>query len=200
MASQVIKFGRCVIATLLLVVCSASGATLSPEDAKKDIAGRAHAVIEILAHREFSELSRYVSEDKGVRFSPYAQVDTSADIVLKRGDLRNPHELQAVRTWGSYDGSGAPIRMSFAAYYNKFIYDRDFDRAPKIGYNEEFAKSNTTNNAGEVYPDSIVVEYYFPPPADDPEKATQWSALRLIFQKTGAEWFLVGVIHDQWTT
>jgi hypothetical protein len=171
---------------------------LSPAAARKEIAERAQKVIEILARRDLSQLSRFVSEEKGVRFSPYAQIDADSDVVLKPNDLRNPQKLQGIRKWGSYDGSGLPIQMSFVDYYRKFIYDRDFAHASKIGYNEAIAKSNTTSNANEVYPDSIVVEYYCPPPADQ-KNATGWSALRLIFQKAGTEWFLVGVTHDQWT-
>jgi hypothetical protein len=54
--------------------------------------------------------------------------------------------------------------------------------APRAAYNEVIAKDNTTSNASEVFPDSIVVEC---------RSGERWSALRLIFQKTGTEWFLV---------
>ena len=85
--------------------------------------------------------------------------------------------------------------MSFFAYYRKFVYDRDFAHAPQVTYNEIIAKGDTTGDASAAYPDdSIVVEYYFP--ADDKKL---WAALRLIFQRTGTEWLLAGVTHDQWT-
>jgi hypothetical protein len=198
-SKRLLRFAACSILSCTLFCHRAASETLSPDVARKEIAARAQKVIEILARRDPTQLSRFVSEEKGVRFSPYAWVDTDADVVLKPADLRNPRKLQNVRKWGSYDGSGLPIRMSFIAYYRKFIYDRDFAHAPKVGHNEVIAKSNTTNNTGEVYSDSIVVEYYWPPP-EDPEKANRWSALRLIFQKTGTEWFLVGVAHDQWAS
>ena len=194
------SFYRCsvlavVIGVLLAALCPAQ--SLSPTDARKAVAIEAHAVLEALGHQQFAALSQYVSADKGVRFSPYASIDKDADVVLTRRDLRSPRKLETVRKWGAYDGSGQPIQLSFLAYFRKFVWDRDFARA-KVGFNEASGKSNTANNASDVYPNDIVVEYYVAPPSDA-EKAAQWSSLRLVFEKTGSDWFLVGIVHDQWT-
>jgi len=42
------------------------------------------------------------------------------------------------------------------------------------------------------------VEYHFP--GIDPQYGgLDWRSLRLVFQQSGGEWYLVGIIHDQWT-
>lgn len=181
----------------MLCCALAHAEKLAPDAAKQAVGERAHMIVKLLAAGEFSRIAKFVDPQKGVRFSPYANIDTDSDVVLSCADLRSPSKLQAVRKWGAYDGSGAPIRLSFRRYYRQFIYDRNFAQAPKIGYNEQNAKSSTAGNIDDTYADAITVEYYFPPPNATEE--THWSALRLIFQRTGDDWFLVGIVHDQWT-
>jgi hypothetical protein len=40
-----------------------------------------------------------------------------------------------------------------------------------------------------------VVDYY----AESSEGEMDWRALRLIFQKRGRVWYLVGIAHNEWT-
>ena len=50
----------------------------------------------------------------------------------------------------------------------------------------------------EYYQSAVVVEFYFP--GFDPQYAgMDWRSLRLVFMQQGSDWFLVGIIHDQWT-
>ncbi|NLE25228.1 MAG: hypothetical protein GX625_07790, partial [Clostridiaceae bacterium] len=79
-----------------------------------------------------------------------------------------------------------------------FIYDVDFASAEKIGYNEILGHGNTLENSAEVYKDSMVVEYHFP--GLDPQyEGMDWRSLRIVFEKHNDTWYLVGIIHDQWT-
>jgi hypothetical protein len=103
-----------------------------------------------------------------------------------------------VYTWGIYDGSGLPINLTSAEYYNKFIYDVDFINAPEISYNRIIGKGSTINNAFEVYPNTIIVEYHFS--GFDPKyEGMDWRSLRLVFEEKDIVWYLIGIIHDQWT-
>ncbi len=174
-------------------------AELSPEAAKAALGTRAEQVLQALGKHSGPALAPFVDPAKGVRLSPYAQVDTDADVVLTRADLQNQAGLTKLRKWGSYDGSGLPIRMSFAAYSRKFIYDRDFLHAPQTAFNGTLEKGSTAINYQEAYPDAISVEYYFPPPTDS-AAAPKWASLRLLFQQHEKQWFLVGIVHNQWTT
>jgi len=103
-----------------------------------------------------------------------------------------------VYTWGIYDGSGLFINLTPAEYYNKFIYDVDFINAPEISYNRIIGKGSTINNAFEVYPNTIIVEYHFS--GFDPKyEGMDWRSLRLVFEEKDIVWYLIGIIHDQWT-
>ncbi len=103
-----------------------------------------------------------------------------------------------VYTWGIYDGSGLPINLTSAEYYNKFIYDVDFINAPEISYNRIIGKGSTINNAFEIYPNTIIVEYHFS--GFDPKyEGMDWRSLRLVFEEKDTVWYLIGIIHDQWT-
>ncbi len=103
-----------------------------------------------------------------------------------------------VYTWGIYDGSGLLINLTPAEYYNKFIYDVDFVNAPEISYNRIIGKGSTINNAFEVYPNTIIVEYHFS--GFDPKyEGMDWRSLRLVFEEKDTVWYLIGIIHDQWT-
>ena len=55
------------------------------------------------------------------------------------------------------------------------------------------------NNIPDFYPGGMMVEYHFP--GIDPEYGgLDWRSLRLVFIPYGEDWFLVGVVHDEWTT
>jgi hypothetical protein len=45
----------------------------------------------------------------------------------------------------------------------------------------------------------MIVEYYFPG-FDLQLQGMDWRSLRLVFTLYDNTWYLVGIIHDQWTT
>jgi hypothetical protein len=154
----------------------------------------AQEVILALKNKDMIKLAGFVHPQKGVRFSPYAYVDFKADLVFSRSQVENLFKDKTKYLWGYYDGSGEPINLTFAEYFEKFIYDRDFLNAKKISYNQTIGKGNTINNSFEVYPGAVIIEYHFP--GFDPQReGTDWESLRLVFK----EGHLVGIIHDLWT-
>lgn len=99
---------------------------------------------------------------------------------------------------GAFDGSGEPITLTFSDYFDRFVYNQDFIAAPQIGYNESVGQGNMIDNWREFYPDGLMVEYHFP--GFDPQYGgLDWQSLRLVFQREGEIWHLVGLIHAQWT-
>lgn len=170
----------------------------SPEEARTIIEQRAAEVIAAIRDRDFAALSSYVQPDTGLRFSPYSFVSTENDVVLTVEQIQGALTDPTVYHWGLYDGSGMPIDLTFAEYYGEFVYSQDFAQAPEIGYNEILGTGNTINNVFEVYEDAIVVEYHFP--GFDPQYGgMDWESLRLVFQEEAGVWYLVAVVHDQWT-
>ena len=170
----------------------------SPADAERAIAGRASAVLAALKGKDMEALAALVDPGKGVRLSPYPHV-SDEDLVLKREDLPLRWKNGKTYTWGSHDGSGDPITLTFPAYYKRFIFDHDFSQAKKVAYNGELlGHGNTINNLHEFYPRGIVVEYHFPG-FDRKYEGMDWRSLWLVFERSGAEWYLVEIAHGEWT-
>jgi hypothetical protein len=89
--------------------------------------------------------------------------------------------------------------MTFEAYWARFIYDVDFAQPDAVGYNEVIGTGNKINNIAQVYPQADVVEYYFE--GFDPQyKGIDWRSLRLVLEGSEGLWYLVGIVHDEWTT
>ena len=172
---------------------------LSPQEAKRIIAGRAKSVIQALKAGNIAKFSTFVHPAKGVRFSPYASVLLDQDRVIRKNQLAQMWASAKRYRWGEYDGSGDPIRLSFRKYHRRFILDHDFSHAESVNYNPpSMSQGNTPNTIQAVYPRSIAVGYHFS--GFDPKvSGMDWSSLWLVFEKKGSEWYLVGIVHDEWT-
>ncbi len=159
---------------------------------------KSDTVIEALHDRDLDRLARLVHPTQGIRFSPYAFVH-EADILVAVEDVPNLFSKDTVLLWGVYDGSGAPIELTFASYYDQFIYDQDFANAEEIGYDRRIGgEGGMINNISDFYPGGVMVEYHFT--GFDPDYGgLDWRSLRLVFMQEGDEWFLVGIVHDEWT-
>jgi len=163
------------------------------EEAQKNIEYRAEETILAIKNKDAEKLSNIIHPDKGVRFSPYSHINTDSDIIFSASQFLNFFQNNKIYLWGAYDGSGLPINLTPAEYYNKFIYDVDFAAAPEIGYNQTISKGNIINNIFEAYPGATIVEYYFS--GFDPKyEGMDWRSLDLVFENG----YLVGVVHGQW--
>lgn len=153
-------------------------------------------VIHLLKDKDFPRLAAYVHPTEGVRFSPYGYVNTETDVIMQASIVQNAFVEDDILVWGSYDGSGQSIDLSFTKYYEKFIYDHDFVNADQVGYNTIIGTGNTVNNATEVYGDSYIAEYHFKGTAAN--NYMDWSSLRIVLIEYNRDWVVVGIIHDQW--
>jgi hypothetical protein len=172
--------------------------TSSPVSADQVILDRAAKIMLALKDKDMSALSAYVHPKMGLRFSPYASVKDT-DQVFQADIVANLMADKRLYTWGAYYGSGAPIDLGFPDYYSKFVYDVDFANAPQVALNHRLGVSTSIDNSLEYYPGAMVVEYYFP--GFDPTlQGMDWRSLRLVFMQDNNTWYLVGIIHDQWTT
>lgn len=160
----------------------------------------ANEVVEAFARRDGERLAGRAHPLKGVRFSPYAYVDVEEDRVFLPAQLRHFWDDATVHVWGHADGSGEPIALTPEQYVERFVLDRDYRAAGRVGVNADQTRGNTIDNAAQAYPQGTRVEYYVEPAPGGGAAAFDWSALRLVFEQVGGRWLLVGVIHDQWTT
>jgi hypothetical protein len=167
--------------------------------APESLRAAADEVLRALESRDGQAFAAVVHPTKGVRFSPYAYVDVLEDVQLAREEIAAFWTDTTVRRWGSFDGTGDPIEMTASEYYSRFILDRDFSSASSVNTNSDRAAGNTMNNVLEAYPDAVRVEYYIEPTLVGDEPGNDWAALRLVFELDDDRYFLVGIIHDEWT-
>jgi hypothetical protein len=161
------------------------------------VLARANQVVQLIKNKGFGTLATYVHPDSGVRFSPYATVRTS-DLVFTPTQVNGLWTDTHFYHWGYYDGSGYSIDMVFPDYYALFVYDQDFANAPEIAVNQTLGIGTVPDNARDFYTGSTVVEYHFS--GFDPQyEGMDWKSLRLAFTQKDGVWYLVGIIHAQWT-
>lgn len=154
-------------------------------------------VLIALKENNFAELRKYFSEE-GVLFSPYGYIDTAKSKKLSPDDFLTAIDKKWILTWGSYDGTGDPIKLTVSEYLKKFGYNADYLHAEAIGFNEVMKQGNSVNNLKDVYPNHPFIDYHFSG-FDQKSKGMDWTSLRLVFQKQNGEYFIVAIVHDQWT-
>lgn len=155
-------------------------------------------ILTILKNKEYKKLADYIHPELGLRFTPYAFIVVEEDICLKPAEFLSEIEKQNLLNWGSYDGTGDPINLSINEYFTKFVYTADFLNAEKKSLNEFLGGGNTTNNLKEVYKDCDFMEFHFS--GFNPEfEGLDWCSLRLVFKEYQGKYYLVGIVHDQWT-
>lgn len=163
-----------------------------------NILSEAIDVMELIKDKDMNALSQYVHPTNGVRFTPYFHVDTQTDKVFNASQVAGLMQNTQVINWGAYDGSGEPIDLNFSDYYDKFIYDQDFANPEIIGNNVIIGKGNIEDNIVSAYPNSHFIEFHFSG-FDTQYEGMDWESLRLVFEQYNNTWYLVGIIHGQWT-
>jgi hypothetical protein len=191
-----------VLLLALTAGCNAERSATADDAAgpSSDLASAARQVVAAFEARDGEQLARLVHPAQGVRFSPYAYVDVAQDRVFLPAQMARFWQDQQIYRWGVADGSGEPIDLTPAQYAKRYIVDRDFAHPTSLGIDADRAWGNTLNNAAAAYPEGRRVELYVEPAADQGDSSFDWAALRLVFQQLNGVWYLVGVIHDEWTT
>jgi hypothetical protein len=174
-------------------------ARLLPEsEAKRLVEPAALAAVDALKRRDGAKLASLAHPQKGVRFSAYPFVRTDRDQVLTAAELAVAFTDPRVRLWGVSDGKGDDIRLTYTDYHTRYVYDVDFAQAPEAAYNRAIGIGNSPDNTASVYPDAVLVEFHYP--GFDPRfGGMDWRSLRLLFEQKDGTWYLVGVVHGQWT-
>lgn len=169
------------------------------------VALKANEVILALQEGNLEQVASTVHPDKGLRFSPYTFVTVNPaspedqDLVFSAAEVSSFLADPTIYYWGIFDGTGDAINMTFEEYFARFVYDADFARPHAVGYNDFVGQGNIINNIREVYPDALVVEYHFE--GFEPEYGgLDWRSLRLVLEEQDGVWYLVGIVHSEWTT
>ena len=145
----------------------------------------------------YSDLGEIIHPDLCLRFSPYPFL-RDGDQIFCPEQLSSLPGSSTLYLWGKFDGTGEPIELSFDDYHQRFVYDQDFSQPAVVGLNQEVSSGNAINNIPEIYPDGMIVEYHFP--GFEPQYVgMDWRSLRMVFIQEGGEWFLVALVHGEWT-
>jgi FtsZ-binding cell division protein ZapB len=155
-------------------------------------------IMELIKDNDMNGLSTYVHPSKGLRFTPYTYIDIQNDKVFTASEVSGLNGDNSVYTWGNYDGSGDPIDLKFSDYYSEFVYNQDFLNPHMIGNNVVIGTGNMTDNTSTAYPNGSFVEYHFTG-FDSQYEGMDWESLTLVFEEDNGDWYLVGIIHEQWT-
>ncbi len=208
-------------ALLILLLLSASlfacKSKSAKEPAKQDIVPDTVAVIDpkrdsillqltsevftAFKNKDYNALAAMVHPEEGVRFSPYAYIDTAKDKKLSAAVIKEQADSnkQPVILWGTSDPADEPIRKTINSYVKDFVYDVDFLHPEKVKVNEFIGGGNTLNNLLAVYTGCDFTESHFSG-FDKKFEGMDWRSLRLVFKLKDGKYFLVGVVHDAWST
>ena len=184
-----LAFALALIGSMGIVACTPSeGPTVE---------STAEVILQSLKEQDFESVALYAHPEKGIRFTPYTYVNPDTDVVIPAEDVSGLGTSSELITWGTQEGSGFPITQTFMEYFGRYVWHHDYTQAPEVLWNTPFDRGTIIDNAAVVYPDAEIVEYHFP--SFDPEYGgMDWSSLRLVLEEDDGEWFLVGIIHDEW--
>ena len=155
-------------------------------------------LMQVIKDKGYEDLSSYIHPSKGVRFSPYFFVDMQNDQVLTAQEVADLNQNNSVLNWGTFDGSGDSIDFNFNDYYDRFIFDHDYTNPHMIAINTPIGIGNMIDNVADEYPNGQYVEFHFTG-FDSQYEGMDWRSLRLVFEEDGGTWYLVGVVHGEWT-
>lgn len=179
---------------------ASSSAAAAPLDTAENfpLLGSACSVNRAIQRQDWATLAAYVHPELGVAFTPYSTVEPETDLNFTADQIKNLAQDQNVYTWGFADGRGDPIQMTVSQYFTRYVYDRDYTQATEIGIDRIITGGNALENLTEAYPGCRFVDFCFPS-ADPVNDGLDWSSLKLVFQPQGEHWYLVGVVHGEWT-
>ena len=173
----------------------------TPAFSAKDTAALLRAAAgaaEALKEKDYETLAGYVHPERGVTFSPYSTVDLEADQRFSADQIRELERDDTRYLWGYEDGRGEPIQLTISQFLEEFIFSVDYTQAPSVGVDQIVMSGNSLENLQQAYPDCRFVDLCYPS-LDPAYEGLDWCSLKLVFAPTQSGWYLVGLIHSQWT-
>lgn len=168
------------------------------QQAEAVIRQQADQVVAAIKQRDMQQLATFVHPEKGLRFSLYGHPQQD-DLVFSSEQVALLHTDTMTYTWGAHDGSGFPIEMTPAAYFDRFVYSHDFASAEQVNYNQTIDRGNSPDNSRRFYsPNAMIVEYHVPG-VNPKYEGMDWGSLRVVFEQLDERWYLVGIMHAEWT-
>ena len=157
-------------------------------------------ILVALKNKNYSAFANYIHPVSGIRFSPYGYVDTLSHLRFSREKFiaTAKDDNQEMIVWGKFDATGDPIKMTLNNYLQRFVYDVDFVKPEKRTVNDFIGAGNSLNNLLSVYKNCDFTESYFSG-FEKKYAGMDWKSLRLVFKERNGKFFLIGIVHDEWT-
>ncbi|HEV8273615.1 MAG TPA: hypothetical protein VGQ04_20015 [Chitinophagaceae bacterium] len=157
-------------------------------------------ILTAIKDKNYLAVVNYIDPVSGVRFSPYAYVDTVDNVILSKEKFADQaaRPIQNKILWGAFDGNEKPIRMTLNEYMQRFVYDVDFVKPETRRVNKFIKTGNSLNNLLSVYKDCDFTDSHFSG-FEEKYEGMDWRTLRLVFKERKGKFFLVGIVHDEWT-
>jgi len=155
----------------------------------------ADRILSALSEADYSTLSKFVHKKRGLHFAPYAYLHDGQQVLDK--ETLHEGDTSTVRVWGSFDGSGDPIELTWGDYHNRFVFDKDFDAADKIEFQVFSSFGNSLNNLRDYFNGSYNMSYYVE--GTEQYGGMDWAQLKLVFDVIDGHLYLIALVHDQWT-
>ena len=155
-------------------------------------------VLKYFKTRNYKKIALLIYPKDGLRFSPYAHIDTTKDRVLSAAQLLQLAKQNNRINWNSSWDGEKPDILTIDEYFTKFVYDVDFLKAELKSINEYHSQGTDLNNINETYPGCVVVEFYFSG-FEKKYEGLDFRALRLVYKTENNKPYLLGIVHDQWT-
>jgi hypothetical protein len=186
--------------SILILTIFISTASVQCQDtaSTKTILTLTKQVLTSVKNKDYKRFASFIHPILGVRFSPYGYADTLNDVKFTADKFLDAISKQTVFNWGDYDGSGDTILLTAVQYFGQFVYNADFLNAEKTGVNKILHQGNTLVNLQGIYKRCDFSESYFSG-FDKKFGGMDWCSLRLVYKKYKSKYYLVGVMHDQWT-
>ncbi len=152
--------------------------------------------VRAISEQDFETLSTFVDPEEGVTFTPYSTVDPTSNLTFSAEVLSNTGTDETTYVWGLSSSDSSPIKLTIPEYFDSYVWDADYWGVAELGIDTVLHSGNSLENVSDAYPGCHFVDFYLP--ATDATDR-DWSSLKLVFQQSGSEWYLVGIIHSEWT-
>lgn len=168
--------------------------TVSEQLTKEEVTNKA---LVALKNKDHAALQKLIHPKQGVLFSPYVYIDKETALTFQANELPTFADKK-VWEWGVQDGSGEPIKLSFADYYERYLFNHDFTTAEEVKADEVIMPGNMIVNIKEVFPNAAFYDYHFSG-FDEQFAGIDWASLIVVMEQYEEEWYVVALVHSEWT-
>lgn len=160
----------------------------------ENLESKGKLILSAWKNKDSASLASFVDPEQGVRFTTSTTVSGDNDLIFAADEFSDFFQGTDKFTWGISDGKGEAIELTPSEYYAKYIWDKDYSTPTQTAVDKYIGVNTKENNWKNVYSDAKLLTYYL-----KGKTQNDWSSLSLVLRLQNNTYYLVGVIHSQWT-